>query len=350
MTESEHDTRILTMGLREQRLESGLTQAELATRAGVSRQLVAAVEAGRNVPAVDAAIGLARALSTTTEELFGGRPRASVRAALGGRLRDGAPVRVGRVGDALVAAELADHGVAGAGWAKPDGVMRGGDLELFDQATVAGVVVAGCDPALGIAEGMLSGLGSRSVLALSAPTGIALRALERGDVHAAVVHDRPGRLPRAPLPVARWHLARWQVGLGVPTRYRDSSLEALLDGDLPIVQRDRAAASQRAFERAGGGRGRGATGAGSVASGHLDAARTAAMLGAGAVTTEGAARAFGLPFLALEEHVVEIWVALRWLAHPGIEALGELLGRPAFTARVAQFGGYDLSLCGTRLA
>jgi molybdate-binding protein len=71
------------------------------------------------------------------------------------------------------------------------------------------------------------------------------------------------------------------------------------------------------------------------------------MLGAGAVTTEGAARAFGLTFIALEEHAVEFWVGLRWLAHPGIEALVELLGQRAFTGRVSQFGGYDLEGCGS---
>jgi transcriptional regulator with XRE-family HTH domain len=330
--------------LRQRRLESGLTQAELAARAGVSRQLVAAVEAGRNVPAVDAALGLSRALSSSVEELFGSGPSFAPDAALGARLREGVPLRVGRVGDRLVAAELPDHGVAGAGWAKPDGVLRRGRLELFDQDNLAGVVIAGCDPALGIVEGMLAGLGPRSVLALSAPTGTALRALERGAVHAAVVHDRPGRLPRAPVPVARLHLARWQVGIGVPPGVGATALESLLDSDLKIVQRERAAASQRAFERAGG-RPR----VGPVASGHLDAARTAAMIGAGAVTTEGAARAFGLKFMALEEHGVEIWVGLRWLAHPGIEALGELLGRTAFTGRLAQFGGYDLEGCGSRL-
>ena len=56
--------------MRERRTQAGLTQAELAERAGVSRQLVAAVEAGRNVPAVDAALRLAGALGTTADELF----------------------------------------------------------------------------------------------------------------------------------------------------------------------------------------------------------------------------------------------------------------------------------------
>jgi DNA-binding XRE family transcriptional regulator len=334
--------------LRERRLESGLTQAELATRAGVSRQLVAAVEAGRNAPAVDAALALARALSTSVEELFAQAPGAVV-AALGGRLTDAAPLRVGRVAGRLVAAELADHGIAGASWATPDGVLEGGKLRLFGGASPAGVVLAGCDPALGVAEAMLAGLGERSLLAISASTGVALRALERGRVHAAVVHGRRDELPRATIPVGRRHLARWQVGLAVAPAVRGRSFEAVLGSGVPIVQRDAAATSQHAFERARLAAGTGPVASGGRGSGHLDGARMAAALGCAAVTTEAAARAFGLRFLALEDHAVEIWVAERWLAHAGIDALGELLATTAFTQRVAQFGGYDLTDCGERV-
>jgi DNA-binding XRE family transcriptional regulator len=70
-------------GVRERRLACGMTQAELAARAGVSRQLVAAVEAGRHAPAVDAALGIARALGTTVEELFALQPYQAVIASLG---------------------------------------------------------------------------------------------------------------------------------------------------------------------------------------------------------------------------------------------------------------------------
>jgi DNA-binding XRE family transcriptional regulator len=335
--------------LRQRRLECGLTQAELAVRANVSRQLVAAVEAGRNAPAVDAALGLARALASTVEALFG-PSSGQVVAALGGRLSDGSMVRVGRVGDQLVAAELADHGVAGASWARPDGVLEAGQLRLFTGAEPAGLVLAGCDPAFGIAERMLDGLGPCSLLALSAPTDIALRALQRGGVHAAVVHGVGGDLPEPPIPVARWHLACWQVGLAVAPRLRGRSLEAVLASEIPIAQRDQAAASQQAFDRARRAVGLAAPTAGPVATGHIDAARIAATVQGAGVTTEGAARAFGLGFLGLENHVVEVWVAERWLAHPGAGALGEVLATTAFTERVAQFGGYDLTDCGQRVA
>jgi DNA-binding XRE family transcriptional regulator len=350
--ESWHDIEIMAStkesSVRARRLECGLTQAELAARAGVSRQLVAAVEAGHNAPAVDAALGLARALATTVENLFADI-QTEVTAALGGRLRDGAPLRIGRVADQLVAAELADHGAAGACWAKPDGVLQAGRLCLFAGAAPAGIVLAGCDPALGVAEAMLDGLGPHSLLAISAPTGTALRALKRGGVHAAVVHGIPGELPGPPVPVLRWHLARWQVGLAVAPEVSGDSLEAVLHRSVPIAQRDSAAASQQAFERASAAAGIPAPRPGPHAAGHIDAARIAATVKGAAVTTEAAARAFGLRFLALEDHTVEIWFAQRWLDHPGTNALGELLASGAFTERIGQFAGYDLAGCGSRI-
>lgn len=334
--------------LRDRRLECGLTQAELAARAGVSRQLVAAVEAGNNTPAVDAALGIAGALATTVEELFAD-PRPVVVPALGGRLRDGLPLRLGRVADQLVAAELADRGIAGASWAKPDAILETGGLRLFPGANPAGFVIAGCDPALGIAEAMLAGLGPRSLLAISAPTGVAVRALKRGRVHGAIVHGVPGELPKPPVPVIRWHLARWQVGLGIAPKIRQDSLEAILNSDVPVVQRASAAASQQAFEHASATAGITKPPPGPPASGHIDAARIAATINGAGVTTAAAARVFGLSFLALEDHTVEIWLAERWLDHPGTDALAQLLASAGFTERVANFAGYDLTSCGTRI-
>jgi DNA-binding XRE family transcriptional regulator/molybdate-binding protein len=326
-------------------LACGLTQGALAERAGVSRQLVAAVETGRHAPAVDAALGLARALGTSVEELFAA-PGSEVVSALGGRLRDRAPVQVGRVGDQLVAAELPDHGIAGAGWAKPDGSSHRGRVELFPGAAPAGVVLAGCDPAFGVAERMLDGLGSRSLMAVSASTGAALHALGRGTVHVAVVHGVDSELPDPPVSVIRWHVARWQVGLGVARSVRGRSLEALLATGVPVVRRDDAAASQRAFDRALRAAGVDRTPPGPIAAGHLDAARIATTLGGAAVTTEAAARAFDLRFLPIEDHIVELWAAERWCENPGVDALVDLLTTSAFTARVAQYGGYDLTDCG----
>jgi hypothetical protein len=228
----------------------------------------------------------------------------------------------------------------------PDGVAADGALHLLPAGRPAGLVLAGCDPALGIAEAMLAGHGSRSLLAVPSPTGDALAALADGRVHAAVVHGPADRLPPPPVPVVRWHLARWSVGLGLAPALPARSLEAVLGSGTPIVQRDPAAASQQALTSASLAAGAGAPPAGPLASGHLDAARLAATLGTAGVTMEAAAHAFGLRFLALEHHTVEVWLAPQWAEHPAALALGELLMGAAFQARVAPFGGYDLTGCG----
>jgi putative transcriptional regulator len=49
---------------------SGLTQAQLAEAAGVSRQTVVAIEAGDYAPSVYLALRLADVLATTVEALF----------------------------------------------------------------------------------------------------------------------------------------------------------------------------------------------------------------------------------------------------------------------------------------
>ncbi len=52
------------------RTAAGLTQAELAERAGVSRKTINTVENGVFTPSTLLALQLARSLDTTVEELF----------------------------------------------------------------------------------------------------------------------------------------------------------------------------------------------------------------------------------------------------------------------------------------
>ena len=60
----------LASRLKEARTAAGLTQAELADRAGVSRKTVNTVENGVFVPSTVLALKLARALSVPVETLF----------------------------------------------------------------------------------------------------------------------------------------------------------------------------------------------------------------------------------------------------------------------------------------
>lgn len=57
--------------VRSARTTLGLTQAELSTAVGVTRQTVVAVEAGDYAPSVYLALALAQRLGRSVEELFG---------------------------------------------------------------------------------------------------------------------------------------------------------------------------------------------------------------------------------------------------------------------------------------
>ncbi len=292
-------------GLRERRSELGLTQAELAVSASVSRQLVAAAEAGVNVPAADAAIRIARALDCTVEDLFA----------------------------------VSEHGAASTS-------VGPGSL-----------VVAGCDPALALAERMLAVVSAASrarshgqLVAIDATSGIALASLASGTIHAAVVHGLPSDLVPAGMELTRVRLAAWRVGLGLASSMGHGSLEAVLAAGTRIVQRPESASSQRALRRAAAVLGFAELPAGAVASSHRDAARAAAALDSAALTTEAAARRFGLRFVGIEWHTVELWLTARWREHPAFEALLDLLTGRAYHARVSRLGGYDLTGCGTVLS
>ena len=60
----------LTNRIREERVRLGLTQAQLATRAGVSRKTINTVENGVFVPSTVLALRLAKVLGTSVEGLF----------------------------------------------------------------------------------------------------------------------------------------------------------------------------------------------------------------------------------------------------------------------------------------
>lgn len=58
------------MHLRRHRTERGLTQEELAERAGVTRQTILSIERGRYRPSIELALRLARLFGVRVEALF----------------------------------------------------------------------------------------------------------------------------------------------------------------------------------------------------------------------------------------------------------------------------------------
>jgi len=303
------------------------------------------------MPATDAAIRVARALGTTVERLFG-EPAADALgpaiSVLGGRLRDGALVRASWVGETLVARVVDPVSALGAVGAPADGVVvEDGRIRLFSGAAPGGAVVAGCDPVLAIAEGLLEQAGGARVVGVPATSGQALEALGAGSCHGALVHGPARSLQARARPgLRRWHVARWRSGIATHPGLARPGLEALLTGTIPLVQRDRTAACQQAVERAARRLGAPRAAPHRTAAGHLDAARMALERRGAAVTIEPVAVAVGLDFQELEVHDVELWVPDAWAGAPGIDALLGLLGTARFRDRAGALPAYDITDAG----
>ena len=327
------------------RLQRGLTQVQLAELAGVSRQLVGAVEADRHLPRVDAAVRLATALSTTVEELLAPEVR-EVEGVLA-EPAEGALVRIGRVGDRLVCVPAAGSGEA---WATADAQVQRGSVQVFDVERPA-VIVAGCDPIIGLASRLLETMTGSRVVSVATSSAAAVDVLAAGRAHAVMVHGPAGRQADPTVAVRRWHVARWQVGLAAPADLAGGWVDDALAGRVPVVQRETGAGSQAAFERARSS-GDGADGAvdGPRVSGHAEAAWRAATDRMVAVTIEPAALAIGLAFHPLEEHLSHLWVSEAHADNALIGAFIEELTGERVHRRLAAIGGYDLTDTGTELA
>lgn len=331
--------------IRALRLSRGLTQVQLAELAGVSRQLVGAVEADRHLPRVDAAVRLASALATTVEELLAPETRDVI-----GVLEqpaDGSLVRVGRVGDQLVCTPAAG---SGEGWATADAQVGDGAVQLFDVERPA-AIVAGCDPIIGLAARLLETTSGPRVVPVATSSATAVEVLAAGRSHAIMVHGPEGHLPNPPAAVQRWHIARWQVGLAAPDDAPSGWVADALAGRVPVVQRETGAGSQAAFERARVDEGAtDRTVEGPRVPGHAEAAWRAASDRLAAVTIEPAALANGLAFHALEEHHSQLWVATEHADNAILYAfLDEVTGERVHR-RLTAIGGYDLTGTGTELA
>jgi transcriptional regulator with XRE-family HTH domain/molybdate-binding protein len=322
-----------------------LTQSELAQRSGVTRQLISALEAGRHTPNVSAALALAAALGVSVEVLFGSASAAATDV-FDDRLAQGTTVATAQVGEQIISIPHR-HGIHTVeSWELGDAVVERSGLSWLPGGSTDGFVIAGCDPILGLLAGMVQRTTAQRILTVHASTGRSLAALAAGRVHGVLVHSPAAELPTPPVLVSRWHVSRWLVGLAA-SGHGPPTIEQLAEGHNQVVQREPGAGSQRALERALRAVGSQDALPGPVAEGHVDVARRIAQ-GAGhvGITMEPAARAFGLEFLALEEHAVELWIDARWVNLVAAKALVSVLGSPGLTQRMTQLAGYDLASCG----
>jgi molybdate-binding protein/DNA-binding XRE family transcriptional regulator len=361
----------LTVRVRERRQAAGLTQQQLAERAGLSRQALVAIEAGRMVPSVAVALRLARALGCRVEELFALPDTGTVEARLAATGLPVPPVpfqvRVTRVGAELVAWPATSE----AGEVEGVVQQRHGERvlvePLVDPASFGrGLVIAGCDPALALLAAQLQRWHpDLRVIWIPLGSRAALRALARGEVHIAGTHlwdpaTGEFNLPAVQQevgqrPVALVTLARWVEGLGLQPG-NPKGIQQLADlarRTVTLVNREVGSGSRTVLDLFLSREG---IDPGALAGYEREVAghRAVAEAIAGGLADAGplvlpVARRFGLDFLPLLEERYDLVVPAELLDWRPVQDLLELLTTVPIR-RALEASGYDVRPSGTLVA
>jgi len=375
---SSGDRRPVESRVRAARIERGLSQAELAEAAGLTRQAVYSIESNHYLPNVSTALRLARSLDRRVEDLFGLEPAGTL---LDGELlgqKRGLPLttraKVWAVGERTLVLPVASLG-AGLTYSTPaDGLIigppgpRGSSdgtrrmrVQLLQDARVVRqqVVVAGCDPAIQlVAERLRQHREPASVLGWPMGSTAAVEALKRGEVHVAGLHVMDPRSGEANLPFVRRHLgdravalvtfASWEAGLlvkgGNPKAIRGPA--DLVRKDVRLVNREEGSGARLLLDqrlKAEGVKATSVRGYGDVVSSHLDVGRRVAEGAADVgVGVEAIARLLGLGFIPLQTERYDLVIPSAFLTgHPGVGRLLEALVSREVRAEIEALGGYS---------
>lgn len=320
------------------RCQRGWSKRGLARRVGISRAGLGAIEAGQVVPSVATALRLAEALGCTVEELFGSPSRrfAGPAAAHG--------ERVWVTDDRLLRVEA-----TAVGEVPHDAVMGHGALERRADPE-ATLVLAGCDPAVGLLATVLARRGIR-LIPLQRGTRAALEALAAGVADVAGLHlADPGgneRLVRETLG-GGWrlvHLARWREGVAVAGA-APKGASSLVRGRITWVAREPGSAARACLDRLFREEGREPRFR-RVARDHRSVAQLVRDGWGGAgVCVELVAAEAGLAFIPAETEPYDLCFRAGLEDDPPVAALLDVLRHRGFRSLVGDLPGYDAAAMG----
>lgn len=366
-------------GLRTQR---GLSQGELANRAGITRQAVSAIESNLYLPTTAVALQLASVLACRVEDLFSLIPSEEfIEGTLVGRLPhaeirpQSIRVKVSTVGKRTVVRPVNDLGEQFSFAVPADGfltdtpgkisgttvrVKLSRDREAIQQE----ISVAGCDPAIFLAgEYLRRHKDQTTVVGWPMGSMAALQAMQRGEVHVAGVHLFDPITGESNLPFLRRSLkgagyevvtfATWEEGFlvssGNPKSIRTAS--DLAEPMVTLVNREEGSGARLLLDqrlRASGIEPAQVRGYDRIVSSHFDVARVIAGHQADVgIGIRSAAQHFGLDFVPLQTARYDLVVPKPYLqSHPTLAHLFETIVSRPFRNEIEALGGYDTSETG----
>jgi putative molybdopterin biosynthesis protein len=364
------------------RMQKGLSQGELAVRAGITRQAVSSIESNLYLPTTGVALHLASALACRVEDLFNLRTAEDV---VEGKLIGHLPqsdmkassirVKVSTVGSKTVVRPVSGLGEALSFTVPADGYV----VEAYGQTSGAtvrvklsrdrqaieqSISVAGCDPAIFLAgEHMRRRKDQTSLVGWTMGSMAALRALQQGEVHVAGMHLFDPTTGESNLPFLRRALkgsnyevitfATWEEGLLVRTGNPKSirTVSDIADPLVTLVNREEGAGARLLLDqrlRTAGINSDQVKGYGTIVASHFEVARAIASRQADVgVGIRSAAQLFGLDFVPLQAARYDLVVPKAYLkSHPTLAHLFEALVSRPFRNEIEALGGYDTSETG----
>lgn len=333
--------------VKEERLRRGWSQEELARRSGLSRTGISAIEAGRLVPSAVAALALAAAFARRVEDVFclprpapqdgawaWAPPHLPARywqSEVGGQTRL-YPVETTPLG-------LVPHdGISVSAGASP--IPSGG----FDPKST--LVMASCDPAVGLLAAELRRLAEIRLVAIPRPSRAALDLLAHGLVHVAGVHLTRAERAEGNAGIVRSELgagyslirgARWEEGIAMAPGLSISSVKEAVRAKLRWVGRQVGSGARQCLDDLLGPRRvprrlatdhHGVTEA--VRGGWADAG----------VCLRLASEDAGLAFLGVREESYDLCFPSRWKNDRRIQALLNVMRSASYHRLLGELPGY----------
>lgn len=364
------------------RTQRGLSQGDLAARAGMTRQAVSAIESNLYLPTTVVALRLASVLACHVEDLFSLVPTEDlIEGTLIGHLpyaeTNTQPIRVkvSTVGKRTIVRPVMDLGeqlsfaVPADGYVtdthgKLSGTTVRVKLSRGREAIQQEISVAGCDPAIFLAgEHLRRQKDQTSVVGWTMGSMAALQALQRGEVHVAGMHLFDPVTGESNLPFLKRSLkgsgyevvtfATWEEGFlvrrGNPLSIRTAA--DLIEPMVTLVNREEGSGARLLLDqqlRATGIQATHVQGYDRIASTHVDVARAIAQRQAEVgVGIRSAAQQFDLDFVPLQAARYDLVVPKSYLkSHPTLSHLFETLASRPFRKELEALGGYDSSETG----
>lgn len=335
---------VLHNTIRKTREERGWSQQELADRAGLSRTGISAIESGRLVPSTAAALALSAAFGCRVEDLF---VLAGQDTAEWAWPPTQTPCRYWR---AMVGARhlLFPVETSPLGTVPHDGVWRDGQFyDLPFAEPVRTLVVACCDPAVGLLASEYSRQTPFRMLVLPRGSRTALQLVAAGLVHMAGIHlggEKHGegnKKAASEVLDAGFLLLRitdWEEGLALAPGLAANSVNSIIQSDLKWIGREPGTGARQVLDELSEGR---------IDPTHLarDHRGVAQSISSGfaqaGVSVRLVCEEEGLDFLTVRKEAYDLCIPAPFGEDPRVRALIEVVRSSSYRKMVADLPGYD---------